>query len=140
MIVRADDDLGSPVTTVRGTYFLRPGSQSIGEHITTWPTQQEQLVQKVDGAVRHCTGFTQYYPATAESARWKPKRLAIPGLVDGIAVRLETEDNSITWGYYVAYVVRGGTVLSLTTGSTVSEADFIRITKKAAERLRAASR
>lgn len=140
VILHAHDELGKPLTAVRGSYFLRAESQSILQNIGSWPEQQPSLTQKVTDALTGCTSFKVTAALVLDESSFTTRRLPLPGLADAVAVRLDGTGEIAGLWRYVMYAVRGGTVLHLdaTGGKGFGDADFARTAGKAVARLDAA--
>jgi hypothetical protein len=134
------NDLGKPTTALRGQFFTSRRGETLVQEISSWPTQQQPLVQKVAAALTRCTTFTMTPKYESDPLGFAAKRLPLPGVTDAVGMRFDLDlPGSVM---YVVYAVRGGTVLHLVAspGGRLTEADFVRITANAVARLEAAAR
>ncbi|WP_166677962.1 hypothetical protein [Kribbella kalugense] len=131
-------DQRSPAMAIRGQYFIRVSDNpvSVTEFIYSWPTSQRPLLHRITETLRQCGTVTGTW-YEGESYRISVRQLAVPGLKDGIALRIgDPDDPKTTSVGYSAYVARGGTLLSLSTDSTVfTDATFAEFLTKAVARL-----
>jgi hypothetical protein len=134
----------TPATTVRGQYFLRADSPSddtvVTEVIASWPALQVALVRDIVAVLSRCATFSG--ALEGETFTSFARRLPVPGLRDGIAIRFgDPKDPKLTSEYYRAYVARGGTLLTLRASSETfpTDAAFIQFVNTAVARLDAVS-
>lgn len=134
---------GTPATAIRGQYYVREPPQSITELIYSWPTPQRSLVERIADALPRCTKVTTI-SSVRTTAMHTIKQVRIPGLKDGIALRIESVEPDTPDYPFVSYeatVVRGGTVLLIVDdrGTSTTEAAFAQLLTKAVARLDAVS-
>jgi hypothetical protein len=126
---------------VLGQYATKEPEQSITERVRSWPTRMDALVPDVIARFAKCSSYT-LVATDNQKYRWVAKRLSVPGLTDGIAIRYDTSMAGYDIGeavVYVAFVVRQGTVVGLEAqGETITDAVFTQLVGKAAARLDAA--
>lgn len=136
-------DRETPTTSVRGQYFLRGYSPSddkdASEVIASWPSSQLPLLRNITDALPLC----KTYGGSLDGSSFKlfARKLPVPGLRDGIALRFgDPDDPKLKSGTYSAYVVRGGTVLALRADSDTftTDAAFVEFLTTAVSRLDAA--
>ncbi|MER7245767.1 hypothetical protein [Kribbella sp. NPDC000426] len=109
------------------------------EFVWSWPTRADSVVPDVTSGLAKCTKYTM--AINHETYRWAAKRLPVRGVADGIALRFDAsiDGDSSDVVLYVAYLVRGGTVLDLeASGERITDAVFTQLVSKAAARLNAA--
>jgi hypothetical protein len=124
------DQAGTPDTAVRGQYFTRQPQQWVTEQIYSWSTDQGEVVRRLADLSTTCASFDLTSPSDHAKSRWTVKRL--PG--QEILLRFESTDEGSgpPTVAYIAYVVRGGTVMSLEAqGDTFTDAVFTRTVEKA---------
>jgi hypothetical protein len=131
-------DSGAPTTAIRGQYFTRKNdnSQSVTEFVYSWPKSQLPLLHRIAGTLPQCGTVTGTW-YEGESYRISVRQMAVPGLKNGIALRIgDPDDPKATSVGYSAYVARGGTLVRLNTDSAVfTDATFSEFLTKAVARL-----
>ncbi|MFF0343163.1 hypothetical protein [Kribbella sp. NPDC004875] len=136
------DILGKPATAVRGQYFTREQLQWVTESVWSWPTQLDKFISDLTSQFTKCSKYTMVPPGQ-ETYYWVAKQLPVQGLTNAFAVRYDTsisEDGIDAISDYVAFVVRGGTVVELDAeGDEITDTVFIQLVRKAAARLDAAA-
>ncbi|WP_166680548.1 hypothetical protein [Kribbella sp. VKM Ac-2566] len=111
------------------------------EWVWSWPTRLDTVVPDITSQFAKCSSYTMV-ATDGGKYRWVAKRLSVPGLTGGIAIRHDTSmaDYAVVEAVvYVAFVVRQGTVVGLEAqGETITDAVFTQLVGKAAARLDAA--
>jgi hypothetical protein len=106
------------------------------ESIYSWPTSQLPLLHRITETLPQCgTATGTWYEG--ESFRISVQQMVVPGLKDGIALRVgDPDDPKTTSVGYSAYVARGGSLLMLSTDTAVfTDAAFAEFLTKAVARL-----